>query len=92
MMFFNLEKNSAYELRSGNHLQRTNIQTVHFGSFINTLGAKIWDLIPAEIKALKSLMIFKKKIKNCTPKSCPCRLCRIYICQVGLILPSPTTC
>ena len=27
------------------HLQRTNIQTVHFGSEpIKTLGAKIWDL------------------------------------------------
>ena len=43
-------KNSAYELRNGNHLQRTNIQTVHFGSeSIKTLGAKILDL--AEIKA-----------------------------------------
>ena len=29
---FQFGKNSAYELRSGNHLQRTNIQTVHFGS------------------------------------------------------------
>ena len=28
-------KNSASELRSGNHLQRTNIQTVHFGSESN---------------------------------------------------------
>ena len=62
---FQFGKNSAYELRSGNHLQRTNIQTVHFGSeSIKTLGAKIWDLIPAEIKASKSLMIFKKYIKN----------------------------
>ena len=83
---FQFGKNSAYELRSGNHLQRTNIQTVHFGSeSIKTLGAKIWDLIPAEIKASKSLMIFKKKIKNWTPKSRPCRLCRIYISQVGFI-------
>ena len=73
-------KNSAYELRNGNHLQRTNIQTVHFGS-----GAKIWDLIKVEIKVSKYLMIFKKKIKNWIPKSCPCRLCRIYIGQVGFI-------
>ena len=29
---FQFGKNFAYELRSGNHLQRTNIQTVHFGS------------------------------------------------------------
>ena len=28
---FQFSKNSVYELRSGNYLQRTNIQTVHFG-------------------------------------------------------------
>ena len=83
---FQFDKNSAYELRSGNHLQRPNIQNVHFDSeSIKTLGAKIWDLIPAEIKASKSFMIFKKKIKNWTPKSCPCGLCRIYIGQIGFI-------
>ena len=83
---FQFGKNSAYELRSGNHLQRTNIQTVHFGSeSIKILGAKIWDLIPVEMKASKSLMIFKKYIKNWTPKSCSCRLCSIYNDQIGFI-------
>ena len=83
---FQFVKNSTYELRSGNHLQKTNMQTVHFRSeSIKTVGAKIWDLIPAKIKASKSIMIFKKKIKSWTPKSCPCRLCRIYIDQVGFI-------
>ena len=62
---FQFGKNSAYEHRSGYHLQKTNIQTIHFGSeSIETLGAKIWHLISVEIKASKSLMIFKKKIKN----------------------------
>ena len=42
MNVFQCGKNSAYELRSGNYLQRTNIQTVHFGSeSIKTLGAEI---------------------------------------------------
>ena len=49
---FQFGENSAYELRSGRHLQRTNIQTVHLGSeSMKTLGAKIWSLIPAKIKA-----------------------------------------
>ena len=83
---FQFGERSACELRRGNHLQRTNIQTVHFGSeSIKRLGAKIWDLISVEIRALKSLTIFKKKIKNWTPKSCPCRLCRIYFGQVCFI-------
>ena len=85
MNVFQFGKNSAYELRSCNHLQRTNIQTIHFGSESIKTRAKIWDLIPPEIKASKSLMIFKKKIKNWTPTSCPCRRFRIYIGQVGFI-------
>ena len=83
---FQFGKKSSYKLVSGNHLQRTNTQTVHFGSeSIKTLGAKIWDLIPAEIKASKYFMIFKKKVKNWTPKSCPFHLCRICIGQVNFI-------
>ena len=62
---FQFGKNDAYDLKSSSHLQRTNIQTVHFGSeSIRILGAKIWELNPAEIKASKSFIIFKKKIKN----------------------------
>ena len=39
---FRFGKNSAYEHRIGNHVQRTNIQTVHFVSeSIKILGAKI---------------------------------------------------
>ena len=83
---FQFGENSAYELRSGNHLQRINIQTAHFGTTsITTLGATIWGLIPADIKASKSFMILKKKIKNWTPKSYSCRLGEIYIGQVGFI-------
>ena len=37
---FQFVKNSAYGLRSGNHLQRKNTQTVHSGSkYIKTLGS-----------------------------------------------------
>ena len=66
---FQFGKNSTSELRRVNHLQRTNIQTVHFGSeSIKILGAKKWDLIPAEVKASKSLIIFKKKIRIGLPR------------------------
>ena len=61
MNVFQFNKNSAKQLRSGNHLQRTNIQTVYFGSqYITALGANISDLISAEIKTSKSLNTFKK--------------------------------
>ena len=79
---FQFGKYSAYELRSDNHLQKTNIQTVHFSNeSVKTLGAKILYLIPTEIKVSKSLIIFKEKVKNWTGEICPCRLYRIYFGQ-----------
>ena len=79
---FQFGKSSGYELRSDSHLQRTNIQTVHFGSeSMKALGTKIWDHIPVS----NSLVIFKEKIKNWTSVNCPCRLCKIYIGHVDFI-------
>ena len=95
---FQFGKNSAYELRSGNHFQRTNIQTVHFGSeSIKTLGAKIWDLIPPEIKASKSLDI-QEEDKELDSKELPLSpLQDLYWPSwfhklTFTFLPSPTTC
>ena len=59
---FQFDKNSSYKLRSGNHLQRTKMQTVHFGSeSIKKLGTKIWDLIPTEIK-FSNILWFSRKM------------------------------
>ena len=56
---FQFGTDSVSELESGNHLQRTNIQTVHFGSeSIKTLKGQICAHFPAEIKASTSFMIF----------------------------------
>ena len=51
--FFIFHENPTYSLSSGNHLTRRNIRTTHCGiETISNLGAKIWDLLPEEIKNL----------------------------------------
>ena len=49
------------------------------------LGPKIWDILPNEIKNSKTLHIFKAKIKSWILADCSCRLCKIYVAQVGFI-------
>ena len=62
---FIFQENPTYNLRSGNYLTRRNIQTTHYGiDTISNLGAKIWDLLPEEIKNTSSMSIFKTKIKK----------------------------
>ena len=67
----------TYNLRSANHLARKNIQTTQYGiGSVSNLGAKLWNLLPREIKISSSLTIFKNKIRKWTPKKCPCKLCQ----------------
>ena len=83
---FIFHKNPAYNLRSGNHLTQRNILTTHYGiEAIYNLGAKIWDLLPEEIKNASSLSVFKTKIQKWIPKKCPCKLCQTYVKNIGFI-------
>ena len=76
---FVFQENETYNLRSGNHLARKNIQTTKYGieSFSN-LGAKLRNLLPREIKNSSSLTVFKHEIRKWTPEKCPCKLCQTY--------------
>ena len=49
------------------------------------LALKICYILPKEIKNSETLDAFKLKIKNWVPLGCPCRLCKIYVSQVGFI-------
>ena len=48
-------------------------------------GPKTWHLVPIEIKNSKTLSEFKTKIKKWKPKGCTCRLCKIYIHNLGFL-------
>ena len=52
---------------------------------IGNLGAKNWNFVPDHMKDLKTLSTFKNQIKKWIPKDCPCRLCKVYVAQVGFL-------
>ena len=52
---------------------------------LSYLGPKIRELLPLEIKETETFSQFKAKIKKWNPESCPCRLCKIYMQNVGFI-------
>ena len=79
-------KDAWYNLRKGNTLVSTNIKTTSYGrDRISHLAPKIWDLIPEEIKNSTSLKNFKDKVKLSIPDRCPCKLCFVYVQNVGYI-------
>ena len=57
-----------------------NPKSVRFGTeTLSTLGTKIWNIIPTELKNSSSLPAFKDKVKKWIPVNCPCRLCHNYV-------------
>ena len=80
------QKESNYSLRNSTTLQGRSIKTVMYGSeTISSLGPKIWDILPTELKRIVSPTLFKKKIHEWAPNNCPCRLCKTYVQNIGFL-------
>jgi len=77
---------SAYNLRNESYFRREHKQTVYFGTeSLSFLGPQIWDLLSDEVKNLDNLDSFKAAIKKWTTENCPCRLCKLYVANVGFV-------
>ena len=63
-----------------------NPKTVNYGAeTLRSLGPKVWQLVPRELREIKSLKSFTKRIKMWTPQNCPCRLCKCFVPQLGFV-------
>ena len=58
-------KNLPYNSRNTETLNRSNVNSVKYGTeAITSLSAKIWRILPNDHKELTSLSTFKSKIRN----------------------------
>ena len=61
-------------------------KTVYYGTeTLRSLGPKIWNILPSNIKLSTNLFMFKTNIKSWIPNNCPCRLCKPYIEGLGFM-------
>jgi len=75
-----------YNLRNEVFVKRHNVRTVRYGTeAVSFLAPKIWDLVPEDCKNETDLIAFKEKIKNWIPDSCPCRICKKYVQNLGFL-------
>ena len=81
---YNENNETVYTKKSNYRLQKTNTTSFGLQSF-RSLGPKIWAMIPNELKNIKSLSVFKEKLKDLTFDKCPCNICREYVDGVGYI-------
>ena len=80
------ERNIGYNFRHGNDSQLQKVNTATYGiETISFLGNILWSALPNIIKQASTLSIFKSHIKCWKGDNCNCRLCKIYIPQVGYL-------
>ena len=83
---FQIRNISHYNLRYAPTLVTENIHCAYNDSeSASYLGPKIWEQIPSEIKTINSLVGFKKEIRKWKPVNCPCRICKVFIPNLGFL-------
>ena len=62
------------------------VRTENYGlETVRYRGPIVWNLLPDEIKAAKTLNSFITKVKSWKPDQCNCRICQFYLSGVGYI-------
>ena len=83
---FTLRHRNQYNLRNWTYFDAPKVKTVNHGSeSVRYLGSKIWEIIPAYMKELDTIEKFEIAIKKWKPESCPCRLSRVYLRNIGYL-------
>ena len=63
-----------------------NARTVNNGlETIRYRGPVTWNLLPSEIRSSETLESFKGKVLQWKPQGCTCRLCKVYIQNIGFL-------
>ena len=77
---------NTHDLRNNRSWELPKVRTIHYGTeTIRFLGPKTWESIPINIRESKSLLEFKAKLKHWKPSDCTCRLCKIFIPNLGFL-------
>ena len=72
-------KTTSFNTRHKSEFQPRNVKTVIYRfETLSPLGPQIWDLIPTELRNLKSLNDFESKFKSWSTQQCRFRLCKRY--------------
>ena len=74
-----------YNLRHNAEFSQPFVNSVRCGTeSISYLGPKIWGMVPDTYKNIDSLYNFKKVFKKWKPENCPCRICKVFVKNIGL--------
>ena len=73
-----------YNLRTQSDFLRISVNSSKYGlNQIIFFTAKVWQMVPMEMKNLKSLESFKNKIRRWEPDGCERKLWKVFLLNLG---------
>ena len=79
-------RNNTYNVRSFQEFETERKRAVYFGlETISYRSLQFWSLLPVHMKQLNSLDQFKRSVRQWVCNTCPCRLCKVYLQNVGFL-------
>ena len=80
------KRTNTYNLRHFQEFETETKRTVNYGlESFSFRSPQLWASLPEELKEIEELNQFKRKIKKWVCSSCPCRICKIYIPNLGYL-------
>ena len=76
----------TFNLRNFQEFETERKRTVWYGlENLSYRYPQLWSLLPESLKEMNSLSQFKRNIKHWICRDCPCRLCKVYIQNLGFL-------
>ena len=80
------ERDNYDSLQNTNHLQLLKVRTTIYGAEnIQFRGCLLWSSLPSSLKDSSTIQEFKRQIKQRNGDSCTCRLCIVFIKDLGVV-------
>ena len=79
-----VKKQGNYNLQNQKDFLIPQVESVNYDlESIGLLGQKLGESLPNDLKNNELVDSFKTTIKKWKPESCPCRLCKTYLQNIG---------
>ena len=79
-------RNNTYNVRDFEEFETERKRTVYFGlDTISYRSPQLWSLLPEHMRQLNFIDQFKRNVRQWVCNICPCRLCKVYLQNVGFL-------
>ena len=68
-----------------------NLQEFHGLETISYHAPQLWTILPEVFKQRNTMSLFKSDVRQWICNECPCRLCKVFVPNLGFVLGTAST-